>query len=880
MNKFFQWIKHPQVWGFFVSIAVIAVVSIAFFYPENFEGKSLRQADMQQGAANGHEALEYYNATGEKALWTDALFGGMPTFQISPNYPSNDLFTWLNSVYGLGLPSPSNLLFMMMFGFLILLYVMGMRWYYALLGSMVWGLSSYFVIIIGAGHIWKFVTLAYIPPTIAGIILCYKGRYLTGGALTALFAMLQLNANHPQMSYYFAFVMVALVIAYLVEAWRKKTVRRWALASAVVFAAGLLAVGANAPSLYHTYQYAKETKRSQSELTPLPSANAEPADRPTGGMPRADIIGWSYGRAETASLLIPNIRGGASAKPVGGRMVSWTLDQLPEAQEYSNSAAGSVICYLPQYYNESEGTNGPVYVGAVIFALFILGCFVVRGPLKWALVICTVLSIVLAWGANFESLTDLMIYNFPLYNKFRAVESILVIAEFTMPLLAVITLSQLLADRETAKQYKKKILYCFGGCAVFCLFALACPSAFGDAITTSDRATVNDIVSQVSAMAQQQGYSPEEISAAAYQYSLANPEVLNAVEDLRYGLLRSDAWRSLLFVLLSGGLIYLWVVTKIQRRWVVAGVTVLAVLDLYTVDKRYVDHDSFVAVIPGQAEFTPDALDQAILADTTHYRVLDVPGFYRPDRSYFHHTVGGYHAAKLIRYEDLLQRRLNLVAQMGYYPELRQDSVIAQYEADLQPQLHRLASNYRVLDMLNTKYVITGKPQVPIIQNTFALGAAWPVGKLTYVDNADAEMAALDSIDPATEAVADRRFEKVLGNVDLALDPAATITLERYTPNSVTYNSSSSTPMLAVFSEIWFPWGWKATIDGQPAEIGRVNYVLRAMALPAGEHHIEMVFDPESMHSTSTMAYVSISLIYLLLIGAVGLEVRRRLKEK
>ena len=878
MNKFYQWIERPQVWGFFVSIAVIALVSIAFFYPDNFESNSLRQADMQQGAANGHEAQMYYDATGEKALWTDALFGGMPTFQISPNYPSNGLFTWLNSVYGLGLPSPSNLLFMMMFGFLILLYVIGLQWYYALIGSIAWGLSSYFVIIIGAGHIWKFVTLAYIPPTIGGLILCYKGRYLLGGALTALFAMLQLNANHPQMSYYFAFVMVALVIAYLVQAIKAKSVRRWAVATAVVSAAGLLAVGANSPSLYHTYEYAKETKRSQSELTPLPSANAGSADRPTGGMPRADIIGWSYGKADTASLLIPNIRGGASAKPVGGRMVSWTLDQLPDAKQYENSAVGSVIPYLSQYYNDSEGTNGPVYVGAVIFALFVLGCFVVRGPIKWALLCTTVLSIILAWGANFESLTDLMIYHFPLYNKFRAVESILVIAEFTIPLLAIITLSQLLANREEALRHTKKVLYCFGGCALFCLFAVAFPGAFGEAITATDRATVGAIVRQVSEMAQQQGYSPADISAAAYQYSLANPEVVQAVEDLRFGLLRADAWRSLIFVLLSGGLIYLWLIDKVRRPVVIAGVAFLTLIDLYTVDKRYVDHASFVKVAHGQAEFTPDDIDLAIMADTTHFRVLDEQGFYRADRSYFHHTIGGYHAAKLIRYEDLLQRRLNIVAQMGYYPELRNDSVIATYPADYQPQLRRLASSYRTLDMLNAKYVITGDAQAPVIQNTFALGAAWPVGRLTYVDNADAEMAALDSIDPAVEAVADRRFEAVLGEVNVALHSAATVALERSTPNSVVYNSSSATPMLAVFSEIWFPWGWKATIDGQPAEIGRVNYVLRAMTVPAGKHRIEMVFDPDSVHTKTTLAYASISLIYLLLLAAVGFEVYGRLK--
>ena len=317
MKSFFG---RPQVWGFFVSVVVMAVISLAFFYPDNFEGNSLRQPDMQQGAANGHEAAVYEAETGEKALWTNSLFGGMPTFQISPSYPSNSLFTWINTVYGLGLPAPSNLLFMMMMGFLLLLYALRMRWYYALIGAVAWGFSSYFVIIIGAGHIWKFLALSYVPPTIAGLILLYNGRRVTGAAMLGVFAMLQLNANHPQMTYYFGLTMAIIAVAYLVEAIREKRLPRWLAATGIAVGVGVLALGANAPSLYNTYEYSKETKRATSELTPLVSASGAVAERPTGGLPKSDIVGWSYGRAEMFSLMVPNVRGGASARPEQGSM--------------------------------------------------------------------------------------------------------------------------------------------------------------------------------------------------------------------------------------------------------------------------------------------------------------------------------------------------------------------------------------------------------------------------------------------------------------------------------------------------------------------------------------------------------------------------------
>ncbi len=874
MNKLITRLKDPQVWGFFLSVAVLAVISIAFFYPDASDGASLQQSDIRQGIANGQEAKTFEAATGEKALWTNSLFGGMPTFQISPSYPSNSLFTWLDVVYGLGLPAPSNLLFMMMFGFLILMFVMKMRWYYALLGSIAWGFSTYFIIIIGAGHIWKFVTLAYIPPTIAGLMLVYRGRYVCGAALLSLFAMMQLNANHPQMSYYFFFVMLAMVIAWLIEARRERQMRRWCIATVVSLVAGLLAVGANLPSIYNTYEYAKETKRAQSELTPPAVADADvDAPKATGGMPYDQIVGWSYGRAESFSLLVPNIKGGASARPENGRMEYLGLDKLPEAAALSNSSAGAMLPYLSQYFNDSEGTNGPVYVGALIFALFLLGCFIVRGPLKWALLVMTVLSLLLALGRNFETLTDLMIYHFPLYNKFRAVESILVIAEFTMPLLAVMALHQLFTTPDALRIYRKPLYLSFGFSALVCLVAMLFPSFFGDAITGSDYNVVQNIQAQIQSMAQQYGLDRAQTDAQMYQYSLSNPANVSAIESLRYGMVKADGLRSLIFIAL--GLVAMVFCCKRTMK-PAAGVIVIAALvlvDMYGVDKRYISHSSFAPAVDAQPlDIAADDIDRTILADADpSFRVLDIPGFDLPDRSYFHKMVGGNHAAKLNRYEDLIQRRLRPVLALGYYPELREDSVVAQY----QPAIREAAANYRVLDMLNTRYIITGDKDYPLAYNDNALGNAWFVEGVDYVDGADAEMEALGAIDPARRAVADRRFAEVLGSEVPSLTPGDSIRLVSYSPNSLTYDATTANGGVGVFSEVYFPWGWHATIDGQPVELARVNYLLRALAVPAGHHEIVMTFDPQSVHTTSAVAYGCVSLIYMLCLAGLFISSRR-----
>ncbi len=870
MNRIAQIIRRPQVWGFLLSMAVMAIVSLAFFYPDNFEGNSLRQPDMVQGAANGHEAQLWQEATGEKALWTNSLFGGMPTFQISPSYPSNSLFSWINTVYGLWLPSPSNLLFMMMMGFLILMFALGKRWYYALIGALAWGFSSYFVIIIGAGHIWKFIALAYTPPLIAGLVLLYRGRYITGTALMAVSAMMQLAANHPQMSYYFAMVMLFVALAYLVDAFRRKALRRWLVASGLAVVAGVLALGANAPSLYNTYEYARHTKRAQSELAACdaeaPGAGSGNADRPTGGLPYSDIVGWSYGPSEMFSLIVPNIKGGASARLHGGDMVLASLAELDGAAGIDpRGPEASVIQCLPQYFNDSEGTNGPVYVGAIIAALFILGCFIVRGPLKWAMVAATVVAMVLALGYNAEGITRWMVYNFPMYNKFRAVESILVVAEFAIPLLAVLALAQFVeAGSDAWRRYRRPLVVSFGFCGAVAALAVVAPSAFGELVSERDHMNQNIqyLQMQVVQIGRMQNADSRQIEAAVSDYSLDNPAVLAAVTQLRSSLVRNDGLRSLLFLALGFAALAACGAGKMSRPVAVGAVGLMVLIDLYGADKRYVSHESFAAPVGHSQGIEADAIDRAILADTVgHYRVLDIPGFFDARRSYFHSMLGGYHAAKLSRYDDIIGERMLPLLSVGYgHADGRAD----------------VAAGQAVADMLNARYIVTGDPEAPLMLNPQAMGNAWLVDSMVWVDGARAEM---DALDPALTdlrrlAVADRSFATALSEQP-SLAPGDTIYMTYYSPNTLKYHVSTAAGGVGVFSEVYFPWGWKATVDGNEVPLARVNYILRALAIPAGSHEIVMTFAPESVRRSSAAAYACVTLIYLLLAAGIFVECRR-----
>ena len=796
---------------------LMAVVAILFFYPDDFKGNVLQQHDIMQGLANGQEGKAFTEATGETTRWTNSLFGGMPNFQISPTYPANRMLSWINSAYGLWLPAPANLLFSMMLGFFIMCLCLGQKWYNAMFAAFAWGFSSYFIIIIGAGHIWKFVTLAYIPPTIGGIALCYRGRYLAGSALAALAGALQLQSNHPQMSYYFSFVVVFMILAWLASAIRKKTLQRWSIATCCVLAAGLFAVAANSASLYNTWQYSKETVRGRAtELTPADGAAAG------AGMDRAAITAWSYGIDESFSLLIPNVKGGATIKPVAGNNTLLDVSQTEKAEEIPlTMQERQFIAQFPQYFGDQPMTNGPVYVGAFVLVLAVLALLIVNTPMKWALLAAAVLSLCVSWGHNFPGLTNFLIDNFPGYNKFRAVSSALVVFEFCIPLLAVLAIRKMTETKDFLARYSWTLYAVTGVAALICIVGWLWPETFGTPFSASEL---------------------EQLSQAGF---FSNPDyahVANAVRESRLSLVSGDSLRSLIFILLGFGVTMIYLKGMFTSAPLfAAALSAVVVIDLYPVGKRYVNTDNFTEPMHMEAALSPTAADRQILADTTNYRVMDVDGFSDAHSSYFHKTIGGYHAAKLTRYNDLITRQIS-------------------------------RNNMQVLNMLNAKYLIVGDS---VITNPDALGNAWWVDRLTYVATPDAEMEALDTITPAHHAVSGSQFEKVLGQAR-PVSAGDTIYETTYAPNRLSYKARSANGGVAVFSEIYFPWGWEATIDGKPAPIGRVDYVLRALNVPAGTHDIVFTFDPKSLKTTNTLAVISVILIYVTCAAAVGLWLLRR----
>lgn len=847
---------------------LLAVVAFLFFAPDDYQGNVLQQHDIMQGLANGQETQQYEAATGHASRWTNSLFGGMPTFQISPTYSANKLMGWIFTVYSLGLPSPANLLFIMMLGFFIMGLCMRMRWYIALFGAIAWGFSSYFIIIIGAGHIWKFITLAYIPPTIGGLSLIYRGKYLSGSALTALFAALQLQSNHPQMTYYFCFLILMMIIAWGVIAWREKRFPQWVKASLCTLAAGILALAANSASLYNSYEYAKETIRGRS--TEIVSPDRETAASATG-MDRDAITAWSYGLDETFSLLIPNVKGGATIKPVGGANTLLSVGDTDTAnRSYLSPEEMSVVQNFPQYFGDQPMTNGPVYVGALVLLLAILAMLIVDGkwesPLKWALFAGAILSILLSWGHNFPALTNLFIDYFPAYNKFRTVSSILVVLEFCVPLLAALALRKIISTPDFYANYKWVFFTTFGLGAAICLLGWISPSIFGNGFSTAE---MNQL--------QSQGIFNDP----------AYTNLLTTIRQARLDLVSADSLRSLLFILAGGIIIFLYIKRAVNKPVILVGaLTAIVLLDLFSLNKRYVNSDNFVEPFPAEEGFAMTEADRMILEDTTDYRVIDLQDFDGARSSYFHKTIGGYHAAKLTRYNDLLtylirpaKERLMKSAHdnAARLQTLAADSTVNPDSVD-----QRLfAAHEPILDMLNTRYYLYGDYAE---ENPDALGNAWFVDNIIYAGSPNQEMQILSEINPAITAVADEAFEPILGQ---GAPKAAgdTIFLTSYSPDELTYHSRSAKGGIAVFSEIFFPWGWSATIDENdtPLQIGRADYTLRALRIPAGEHKLTMRFNPTSLSITNILGVAAVIIIFTLcawaLIRAI-LRARSRSKIK
>ena len=827
-----------------IAILAFVLLSFAYFFPADIENRILFQHDTAAGAGAGQEVKEYYEQTGERSRWTNSLFGGMPMYQIAPSYDSTKSLQWVQKAYQLFLPDYVCLTFMLMLGFYILLRFFGIPVWLAGLGGIMWAFSSYFFILISAGHIWKFITLAYVPPTIAGIVLAYRGKLLWGGILTALFVALQITSNHVQMSYYFFFVILFFVGAYFEKAWRTKTLPQFFKASAVLIVAALVGIAANVSNLYHTYAYSKETMRGKSELVQTGDA----AKQTSSGLDRDYITQWSYGIDETLTLLVPNFKGGASA----------ALSQSETAMSKANPMYSSLYGSLTQYFGTQPMTSGPVYVGAFVLFLFVLGCFIVKGPLKWALIGATFFSIVLSWGKNFMPLTDFFIDYVPLYNKFRAVSSILVIAEFTIPLLAIFALKRLLEEPEILKQEKKPLGISLLLTAGIALLLAVAPGSIGSGYVPAQEAQML-----------QNAVNQQMIPANELSGILAN------LGEMRAELVSSDALRSFIIIGIGCSLLWLYASGKLRSSLTIAGITILCLADMWGVNKRYLNDAQFVPHSIRTETFTKTNTDELILQDTSlDYRVLNfaTSTFDDNNTSYWHKSVGGYHPAKLRRYQEMIEHHISPEMQAAY-------KAIATAGGEMDSVD---ANKFRILNMLNTKYFIFPAGQqrqtVPIL-NPHAYGNAWFVNKVQYVNNANEEIDALDSIIPTETAVVDARFKDVLkGATESYKDSLSSIRLTSYAPNRLTYETNNAQDGIAVFSEIYYPDGWHVTIDGQPAELARADYILRTMYVPAGQHTIEMRFDPTSLHVTEGIAYGALALLVIGIIVAVLIAKRKYVK--
>lgn len=815
-----------------LAVVLFAVLAFAYFYPADIEGRILFRHDSSANKGAGHEQSEYKKRTGDTPRWTNALFSGMPTYQLAPSYKSQEPLTAVSNAYHLWLPENVWYVFAYLLGFYILLRAFDFRQYLAALGSVMWAFSTYFLIIIAAGHIWKVMALAYLPPMIAGVVLAYRGKYLWGLIVTSIFVAFEINANHVQMTYYYLFVIVPMVIAFFVDAMRKKELAKFGKSTAVCFAAVLIGVCINLSNLYHTWEYSKETMRGKSELVKENTAN-----QTSSGLDRDYITQWSYGIDETWTLLVPNTKGGASE----------ALSRSETAMKHADPNFVEIYNQIGQYWGEQPGTSGPVYVGAFVLMLFILGLFIVKGPMKWALLFATVLSIMLSWGKNYMGLTDFFLDYVPMYSKFRTVASILVIAEFTIPLLAMLALKRIFDEPEILTSKIKYVYASFaltGGVAL--LFALMPTAFFSSFVSSSEMAALSQL--------------PQEY---------IQPIVANLTE-MRQAVFTADCWRSFVIITIGTLCLLLFKANILRREYAVTILFVLCLVDLWQVNKRYLNDDMFVDKMMRERPIEKTATEEHILQDKSlDFRVLNLATntFNENETSYYMKSIGGYHPAKLRRYQDLIDRYIQKEMQGLFQAVGKAGGDMTQIKGD---------SICPVLNMLNTKYFIfpLQEGQTVPLQNPYTLGNAWFVDNVKYVDDANQEIAALGKLNLRHEAVADKKFADVIGKATIQ-DTLSIVKITEYEPNRLTYEVESGKGGVIVFSEIYYP-GWTATVDGQEVELGRANYVLRALSVKPGKHKVVLSFFPKSVDATETIAYVAYLILLSLLILLIYTECRKR----
>ena len=781
----------------FVLLIFIAI-SFIYFSPV-LEGKKLDQHDIKTYKGMSKEIKDFRENTGEEALWTNSMFSGMPAYQISVKYKKN-LIQYVDKILTLGLPRPVNLLFLYLLGFYILLLTLKVDYRIAFIGSIAFAFSSYFFIIIQAGHMSKAHAIAYFPMVIAAVLYTYRGRMLLGGVLTSLAVALEVYTNHFQITYYLVLVLLIIGLFQLFKDFKNKNLIDFFKRSGVLILAALLAAGTSITRLKTTSDYGKESTRGKSELT-------SNIDNKTQGLDKDYATQWSYGIAESMTLLIPNFYGGSSSSSVLSLEDSKTLDFLKKFK--NKKLANSLAQYKSSsYWGDQPIVSGPTYAGAIVIFLFILGLLFVKSEFRIWLLLATIMSLMLAWGKNFMSLTDFFLDFFPGYNKFRAVSMILIIAEFTIPLLGFIALDKFLSSSVDNKEKQKPLklaFYITGGLTlIFALF----PSLFLDFTSKND---LNPIAAGV-------------ITPDNFLESLALD---------RSSLLSADAWRSFIFIGLTFGILMLYLRNSLKSQYVILIVGLLVVCDMWNVNKRYLNDDNFVRKNKVKIPYKPTQADNFILNDKDpNFRVFNssVSTFNDASTSYFHKSIGGYHGAKLKRYQELIE-------------------------------FHISQGNMNVLNMLNTKYFISrdGKPQL----NSAALGNAWFINNINLVMNADEEIAALKDFDPINTAIVDNRFSNyIIPNLD---NSSSTIKLDIYKPNYLKYSSESTNDGIAIFSEIYYNQGWDAYIDGVESDYFRANYVLRALNVPKGNHSIEFKFKPAVYSISENISLASSLILFILL---------------
>ncbi len=831
-------------------VAAFAVISLLYFAKPVMDGKVLSGHDHTGGVGAGVEMNEYREKhNGERTRWTNTLFSGMPTYQMAPSYDSTDTLADIKKWYSLHLPTVASYVFIMLLGFYIMLRCFDFKVWMAALGAVLWAFSSYYFIIIAAGHIWKLYTLAFIPPTIGGMALCYRGKWGWGLLVSALFMALQIVSNHVQMTYYFLLPIAALSLGWLFSDLSRKGLIRWFKGS-MAFAVGcLLGVAINVSNLYHTWEYSKESMRGKSELT---HKTKDPADQTSSGLERSYITAWSYGIGETWTLLVPNTKGGASQP----------LTQNATAMGKANGQYMPIYQQLGQYWGEQPGTSGPVYVGAFVCMLFVLCLLIVRGPVCWALLLATMLSVALSWGKNFMGLTDFFLDYVPMYDKFRTVASILVIAEFTIPLMAMMALKRFVEEPSCVRvrvpiinKVVNALWLSFGITGGICFLFWLMPDAFfGNYISSSEAKGLQSLVSA--------GYVDQPFLNG----------LMENLSDMRRAMFTADAMRSFIVIAIGTGLLALRYFGKLKSSIMTVGILLLCLVDMWAVNKRYLNDGMFVYPRPTEQVFAQTHADDVILLDPTLYhRTLDLTEstFNSNGASYRHKSIGGYHAAKLRRYQEVIEAHLSPEISRFHNAVVQNGGDLTEVKAD---------SLFPVLCMLNMKYALmtTKDGEKAAVYNPHAMGNAWFVENVQWVDNADDELAALATTDLHRSAVVDKKFSEAIGEGATA-DSTATVKLVEYEANRLAYDVASQKGGLIVFSDIYYP-GWTATVSDAEVPVARANYILRAIRVPAGQHRVVLNFDPQTVHITETIAYSAIALLGLIFIGQIIILIYKRKK--